>query len=893
MSVATRGSLRVYRALIRLYPPEFRAEWSDELLTLFQDCMAAEQNRGGAWLWRLWVATIRDLISSVRQEGKDVRLLPVPNVHPPGKPMGTLVQDLRYAWRALRRSPGFTAVVVASLALGIGANVLIFSLVDGIVLRPYDLPEPDRLVAVGVAFPSADPERRYIEAIGAPEFADIRARQTGLASTFAYDLGNRNLSGGDRPERVATAFLWGDPFATIGLRPHLGRGFSWEETTAGGPLAILSYRLWKNRFAADSAIVGRAVQVNGLPYTVTGVMPRELLVLGTDLWVPMGVDPSRIPRQARQFAIIGRLGEGATIASVNTALGQIATETERQYAGERPEYAGWSLAVTPWAEVTTGDYRTLGMVLLGSVGLVLLIACANIASLLLARSATRAREIAVRRALGAGSSRIARQLLTESLLLATVGSLLGIGVAWSLLKPTLGLLPDSVRNAGIEPSINGAVLLYALALGTIAAMVFGLAPAWRAIRGTHSDALTPDTGRVTTGRHGRYLRHAFTVMEVALALVLLAGAGVLVRGFARLQAVDPGFERERILTMRLSLPRERYDRARVASFFESLATRLEGVPGVERAAASTQFPPDNGFTAPVEVEGETRAANDVREIDVTNVTERYLATLGYTLLRGRAFTSTDHETAPRVAVLNERAAQRLFGAADAVGRRIRLGEGDGRQWIEVVGVARDVRNRGLDVDPAPEVFIPVRQMEAQWNNQLFLLVKTGGRPELMLPMIRNAIVAMDADQPVYLIRTIEEAFAASSEQRRTAAVLLSALSAVALLLAAIGIYGLLSYLVSERTQELGIRLALGAEGRDVVFMVARQTAIVLGIGAALGVAGALALGKGLTRFAYGIQPGDPLTLAGVTAVLLIVGLLASLLPARRATRVDPIVALRG
>jgi predicted permease len=893
VSLAVRVSRRAYRALIRLYPPEFRAEWTDELVSLFDDCLEAERRHGGAWLWRLWVPTLRDLASSVRREGEDVRALPIPTVHSPGATMGTLVQDLRYAWRALRRSPGFAAVVIASLGLGIGANALIFSLVDGIVLRPYDLPELDRLVAVGVSFPSVDPERRYIEAIGAPEFADIRARQTGLSSLFAYDLGNRNLSGGDRPERVATAFLWGDPFATIGLKAHLGRGFSWEETTGGGPLAILSFRLWKNRFASDSGIIGRAVQVNGVPYTVIGVMPRELLVLGTDLWVPMGVDPNRIPRQARQYAIIGRMGEGATIASVNATLGRIATETERQHVGERPEYAGWSLAVAPWAEVTTGEYRTLGMVLLGSVGLVLLIACANIASLQLARSASRAREIAVRRALGAGSSRIARQLLTESLVLATVGCLAGIGIAGLLLKPAIGLLPDSVMNAGIEPSINGAVLLYALALGAIAAVVFGLAPAWRAVRATQADVLTPDTGRATTSRHGRYLRHAFTVMEVAMALVLLAGAGVLVRGFARLQSVDPGFSRERILTMRLSLPRERYDRAKVASFFEDLATRLEGVPGVERAAAGTQFPPDNGFTAPVEVEGESRAAGDVRELDVTNITERYFATLGYTMVRGRGFSSTDHETAPRVAVLNERAAKRLFGAADPVGRRIRLGEGDERQWIEVVGVTGDVRNRGLDVDPAPEVFIPVRQMEAAWNNQLFLLVKTSGRPGLMLPMIRNTIMTMDPDQPAYLIRTVDEAFAASSEQRRTAAVLLGALSGIALLLAAIGIYGLLSYLVSERTQEFGIRLALGAEGRDVVSMVVRQTAIVLGIGGLLGIAGALALGKGLSRLAYGIQPGDPLTLAGVTAVLLVVGLLASLLPARRTTRVDPVVALRG
>ncbi len=893
MKAAVWLSHRCYRVLIRFYPAEFREAWSDELRLLFADCLETERARGGAWLWRLWIPILADLAGSIPREHRAARLPAFSTDQRPGDSMGTFAQDLRYAWRSLRRSPGFTAVVLASLALGIGANALIFSLVDGVVFRPYHWPDADRLMAVGIAFPKVDPERRYIEAIAAPEYADVRAGSRGLASTFAIDLGNRNISGGDRPERVFTAFLWGDPFATIGMRPHLGRGFSWEETTGGGSPAVLSYRLWRNRFAADSSIIGRAVQVNGVPYTVTGVMPPELLVLGTDLWVPMGVDPYRIPRQARQFAIIGRLAPDASIASVNAELAAVAAATERQYVAERPEYAGWSLEVAPWTEATTGSYRALAGVLLGAVGLVLLIACANIASLLLARSATRSREIAVRRALGAGSRRIARQLLTESLLLAAMGALLGVGLARMLLGPATALLPDRVLSAGIAPTFNGNVLLYTLAAAAMAALVFGLAPAWRAVHGTQSDVLAPDSGRHTIGRHGRFLRQGFTVVEVAVALILLAGAGVLVRGFARLQRIDPGFDRANVLTMRLSLPRERYDRAKVAAFFEDLATRLEGVPGAIRAAAATQFPPDNGFTARVDAEGQVQAANDVREIDVTNATERFFTTLGYSMIRGRGFAGTDHETAPRVAVVNESGARRLFGTDDAVGRRLRLGEGEGRQWIEVVGVARDVRNRGLDADPAPEVFIPVRQMEAAWNNQLFLLVKTTGAPVAMLGSIRSTIATMDADQPVYAIQTIDEAFAASSEQRRAAAVLLTVLSGVALLLAAIGIYGLLSYLVSERTQEFGIRLALGADGRDVVLMVVRQSGIVLGAGALFGLGGALALGRGLTRLAYDIEPGDPATLAAMTALLLLVGLVASLLPARRATRVDPIVALRG
>jgi putative ABC transport system permease protein len=345
--------------------------------------------------------------------------------------------------------------------------------------------------------------------------------------------------------------------------------------------------------------------------------------------------------------------------------------------------------------------------------------------------------------------------------------------------------------------------------------------------------------------------------------------------------------------MRLSLPQERYNRPAVAAFFEELSTRLEAVPGVVRAAAATQFPPNNGFTARVAVEGEVRETADIREVDVTNATERFFQTLGYTLIRGRGFTAVDHETAPRVAVLNHTAALRLFGQADPLGRRIRLGEGDDRPWIEIVGLVQDVRNRGLDTDPAPEVFVPVRQMDAAWNNQLFLVIRTRSEPLALLPSVRSTIESLDAEQPAYEIQTLEQRFADAGVQRRAAAILLGILSAIALGLAAVGIYGLLNYLVSERTQEIGIRLALGAEQRDVLWMIVRQTGLVLGIGAGLGLTGALLLGRGLGSLAYGISPNDPATLTGVTLLLLAVGLVAGLLPARRATRVDPVVALKG
>jgi predicted permease len=892
MTPLERVSGRFYRVLLLLLPRSFRREWGPEMALLFQDCLAAERARGGPWLFRAWRESLPDLARTILREWRS-QISPTrfPSSH--GDSMGSLFQDLRYAGRSLRRSPGFTLVILASLALGIGANTLVFSLVDGVVLRPFDWPEAHRVVGVGVAFPKIDPERRYIETFAGPEFVDVREGARTLASTFAFDLGNRNLSGGDRPERVFTGFIFGDPFATIGLPPHLGRGFTWEESSQESRVVILSYRLWRSRFGADSSIIGRGVQVNGVPFTVTGVMPRELLLAGTDLWVPMGTDPRQLPRTWRGFAIVGRLAPGATREQLDAELAAVARRTEDTFRAERPEYEGWSLTAKPFAEVLTGEYRTLGAVLLGAVGLVLLIACANIASLLLARSATRGREIAVRRALGAGNRRIARQLLTESLLLAGLGAALGAGLAAVLLEPVIGLLPDIMTRAGLSPSLNGRVLLYTLSLGLASAVVFGLAPVWRAVRGTRSDVLSPDSTRTTLGHRGKLLRHAFAVLELAVALTLLAGAGILVRGFLQLQQVDAGFDRENVLTMRLSLPQERYNRPAVAAFFEELSTRLEAVPGVVRAAAATQFPPGNGFTARVAVQGEVRETADIREVDVTNATERFFQTLGYTLLRGRGFTAVDHETAPRVAVVNQSAALRLFGQADPLGRRIRLGEGDDRPWIEIVGLVQDVRNRGLDTDPAPEVFVPVRQMEAAWNNQLFLVIRTRSEPLALLPSVRSTIESLDAEQPAYEIQTLEQRFAEAGVQRRVAAILLGVLSGIALGLAAVGIYGLLNYLVSERTQEIGIRLALGAEQRDVLWMIVRQTGLVLGIGAGLGLTGALLLGRGLGSLTYGISPTDPATLTSVTLLLLAVGLVAGLLPARRATRVDPVVALKG
>ena len=910
---ATRMGDAVVRVLMRFYPPAFRRKYEHEILQLVRATQLERARSGGTrsafafWLAiaiDLVVAAFRERVVALRDWHRDRHRRKRERMHgtsdgysTQGDGMGTLAQDVRYAWRTIRRSPGFALVVVVSLALGIGANTLIYSVVDGIVLRPFPYPNADRLVSIGVTYPAMDSERRFVETISPPEYNDIRNGVRSLEKVFAFDLGNRNISGGDQPERVFTGFIWGDPMASVGVRPILGRSFRPEETTTRGePIAVISHRIWQSRFGGDSAIIGRTIRVNGQATEVVGVMPPGFLLIGTDLWLPMAVDPFEIPRQARQWTVIGRLRDGATMAEANAEVRALAGRIEREYGSERKEYAGWRMDVDTWVNALVSEYRPAARILLGAVALVLLIACANIASLLLARATARHRELAVRRALGAGRWRIARQLLTESVLLALAGGALGLGLAFVLLGPTTSLFPEQLRNVGVTATINGHVLLYTLAAAIASGLIFGIAPALQGFRGGGREWLTGEggAGRLTTGVAGRRLRSAFVVVEIALSLMLLVGAGVLLQGFTRLQAVDPGFDTRNVLTMRISLPREQYKSEQVGTFFEEVARRLAATPGVRSAGAATQFPPGNAFTARIAVEGQPPASGDqLPSVDITNVAGDYFGALGLSLKAGRLLATTDNATTPPVAVVTESAARRFLGAGNPVGKRIALGERTPPRWVEIVGVVGDVRNRGLTEPPSPEVFVPVHQELSGWNNQLFLTIRTQGDPLAMLPAVRRTIASVDAQQPVYAIRTLDGAFAEAVAQRRAAMQLITIFAGVALVLAAVGIYGLMSHMVNERTHEIGIRMALGAVGSDVLGLVMRQTLALVAVGAVLGISGALALGKALTSLAFGVTPSDPTTLVLVTGLLAAVALAATLLPARRATRVAPIVALRN
>jgi len=884
--------LRVYSALLRLYPRAFRERFGAEMEQAATDLVRDAGGRFGAC--RVWCRLLLDLIPSVLRERRSVRQEQARELVSPREEasMATLIQDLRYALRTLRRAPAFALVVIVSLAIGIGANTLVYTVVDGLILRPFAYPDPDRLVAIGVSFPRLGTGRSAIEALSPAEFLDVRDGSQTLERYTVFDLGNRSISGGDRAERVFSAFLWGDPFSTVGIRPALGRGFVEEETyREGAAEAVISWRIWQSRFGGDSGIVGRTIRVNGVPTTVVGIMPPSLLLLGTDLWLPLGFDPKEMPRDRRQYSILARLRPGVSAAAANAELKTIAARVEAANVAEREEYTGWSLAVIPWATVTVGDFRPAGLALAGAVALVLLIACANIASLMLVRAAGRERELTIRHALGAGAGRIARQLFTESLVLTLVGAIVGTLIAALLLRPVVGLFPDIVTQLALRPALNLRILGITVLVAMLTGLLVGFGPAWRFGRWP---ATVPggETARFSTGVASNRLRQGFTVAQIALALMLLAGAGVLLRSFLRLRDVDPGINVTQVLTMRLSLPREKYSMQGIAPFFENLAQRIRQIPGVENAGATTQFPPGNAFTSRLWQESAPNEPGAV--VDVSNVTEQYFGTMGYQLIAGRGVSAIDIDSAPRVAVLNQTAALKLFPGATPIGQRIRLGQDQsGPDWREVVGVVADARNRGLAKAVEPEVFVPVRQQDVAANNQLFLVIRTRGEPLALLPEIRATIAAVDPDQPIYAVHTLSEAFADSVATRRAAMILLAVFAGIALSLAALGVYGLLSYLVSQRTHEIGIRMALGADRGTVRQLILRQTLMVVGTGTAIGLAGAFAVGRLLQELVFQVKPADPLTLALVAALLAGIGLMAAYGPTRRATRVSPMEALRG
>jgi len=805
--------------------------------------------------------------------------------------VSTFFNDVRFGLRTLARRPGFAAMVIATLGLGIGANTVIYGVVDGVILNPYPVPDGDRLVAIGSQLPSLGAsELAFIEHLSPAEYVDIREQVRPFERVVAWDMGNRQVSVGEGTENLFTGFWWGDGLATLGVEPHLGRGMTPGETLRGDPVAVISHRVWRDRFGADSTLVGGTISMNGSPYTVVGIMPPRIVIYGMDLWIPMGVSPSVFPRDRRQWQVMARVRDGATLEDANAELAALTRRTAAQRAGEFEEYEGWRLEAVPWTEANPRQFRAAGFVLLGAVGFVLLLVCSNVASLLLSRASSRRREMAVRTALGAGRARILGQLMTESVTLGVVGGVAGVGLAWFGVREVADLIATVPFVAGTV-ELNGRVLLFTAGISVLAGVLFGLAPALRVARGAPGATLRSEAGG-STGSRARFRLHRVLVgVEVALALLLLAGGGLFVNSLARLQSVETGFREEGVLSTRLTLARERYDGDGVRAFFEELEARVRSMPGVVAAGVGSQFPPIDFSRTTFQTEALRETTEGQLPVAMTTiVSPLYFETLGIPLIRGRTFTAADVAESPPVAVLNRAAVDLLFpGVDDPLGRRIRTGEDE--PWIEVVGVVGNTANRGLDQPPSPEVFGSHLQL-AGWSNQFFLLVRTAGDPRSALSGIREQVRQMDPEQPIYAIRTVEEALAVETAPRRIAAVGLGLFAAFALVLAAVGIYGVVAFGVAQRTREIGVRMALGAGVGKVRGLMVRQALVPVAIGALVGLAAALALGRAIEGLLFEVGGSDPATLVAVTGVLALVALVASLVPAVRASRIDPARTLR-
>ena len=616
-----------------------------------------------------------------------------------------MYQNLVYGLRSWLHKPLFTLIALLTLGLGIGANTYIFSVVDGVLLHPFPYRDVDRLVALGATFPQFSPAERFIESISVPDYQEVAERSRTLTSFLAFDLGNHDLGGIDEPQRLFTAAFWGDPFETLGMDRELGRSFTEEEIRKREPVAIVSHRVWQQYLGGDPAAVGKPIIVNGSPRTLVGVMPPRLLLLDSDLWLPMWYTATEMPRSRRVLTVLARVRDGVELSEVRSELATFAGRIETDQKAESPEYTGWRLAATPFVDVWASFVGPAGPILLGAVGFVLFIACANIAGLLLARAASRRHEMAVRIAIGAGRGRLLQQLLTESSLLAVGGGLLGVGIAAIGLELTRANIPEGLPLGGIELGINATVLAYTSLLSVACGLFFGLAPSLQSTRVDVQANLASDGARSTGSGGTLFTRRVFVTSQIALSVILLAGAGLLIKSFTRLANVDPGISVENVLTMRVTLAWERYE-GKLQSFYSQLLQEVEQIPGVQSAAVASQFPPQVLRDQPFQIEGRPLTTEGaLSTANVTVASPRLFETLGMTLVRGRPLTQQDTRETPPVTVINQTAATRYFPNEDALGKRIKTGGKDSEAlWTTVVGIVSDARNRGVDRDVAPKLF---------------------------------------------------------------------------------------------------------------------------------------------------------------------------------------------
>ncbi len=800
-----------------------------------------------------------------------------------------MINDLRYALRSLKNHPGFTAAAVAALALGIGVNTAIFSVVNAVLLRPLPFPEPEALV---VLWERNAAQERARDPVAAPSFVDWRDASRTIPHMAAWVYWSYTLTGGDEPIQVTTPRVSANVFDLLGVDAALGRTFAAEHEQPGRHrVVVLSHGFWSSRFGADSTVVGRAILLDGDPYTVLGVMPAAFRFPDSDqvrMWVPLAfTDDERQSRRRRSFSVIGRLGDGVTLEQARAELDGIAAGIA---AASPATNGGWSVTIERASDLLLESNRHL-VILLAAVTFVLLIACANVASLLLSRAADREREMAIRAALGAGRGRMAGQFLMESVVLGVLGGAAGLVLAFWGIDLLLALDPGDLPSwnaVRVDPTVLG----FTAGASLLTALLAGLAPAIQVTR-AQADALKEGAGRSTGGRRRARLRSAIVVAEVALALVLLVGAGLLIKSFLRLTSRSPGFRTERLLTANVFLSETRYpDEHRQIGFFTDVLERVAAIPGVVGTGAASALPLNHvggaDFDLPITIEGrEPAPPGQDPEVDFRVVTTDYLHVMGIPLLRGRAFDERDRAGAPLVMIVNEAMVRRHFPNDDPIGRRVAIPWGG---WREVVGVVGDVRDRGLDAEPRAELYVPLPQ---EAFGAMVLVARTTGSPQHVAAEMKRQIYAVDPDQPVHSVATMDELVSASLAERRFSLVLFGLFGALATGLAAIGVYGVVSYGVTGRTREIGVRVALGARRGDVALLVLRQGFALTAVGIVVGVAAALASTRAMASLLFEVSASDPMTIAVVALSLLGAALVATYLPARRATRVDPIEALRN
>ena len=799
--------------------------------------------------------------------------------------MDSIIKDIRYGVRGLLKRPGFTAIALVALALGIGANTAIFSLVNAVLIKSLPFPDPDQLVWIYGNIRNGGSRA----SVSPPDFLDYRSQnktfdQLAASGTQPVSV---NLTGSGEPERIMASAVTGNYFQVFGVAPAIGRTFTLDnEKTGQDQVTVLSHAFWQKRFAGDPNIVGKTIVLDSKSFQVVGVMPAGLsFPQQAELWVPMNFDgnPDMTIRKAHFLRPIGRLKAGVSLTQAQADTDAIAAHLEQQFPDSN---TGWNLRLISLREQLVGGTRTTVFVLFGAVAFVLLIACANVANLLLVRAAARQKEIALRTALGASRMRIVRQMLTESLLLSILGGALGALLAVWGVELLVSLSADSLPPT-VNVTIDRTVLVFTLLISIVTGLLFGLAPAFRTAKVNLIDSLK-DGARGAEGTLRNRTRSVLVIFESAVAVVLLIGAGLLVRSLIALHRVDPGFDANGVLTFRIDLPQQKYDaEGKRAKFFEQLETRIGSLPGVQAVGLITELPMSGQFNdLPFTVEGRPPVTIDQAfDADFRLVNQHYFSALHIPLLRGRNFTEQEVREGKPVTVVSQQLVDTVFPNEDPLGKRLITAIGS--QTFEIIGVVGDIRHRSLGTQPFAAMYFPTRN-----NNRMNIVVRTQNEPLSIVGAARQEVKALDPDQPISAVKKMSDWVDSSVAAPRYRTTLLAAFAALAMILAATGIYGVMSYTVAQRTHEIGVRMALGARRPDVLKLVVRQGMLLALVGVILGLAGAFALTRVLQSLLFGVTAKDPFTFAAVAGLLIAVAFIACFVPALRATKVDPLVALR-